>query len=133
MRLTRSAERARCALRRAILLVPVLALVAGAQAPVRAASAADSTVIRQRIYQRLFAGVELREDQRHAAVRTIAEAHVSQRELGVATDGASWRRIVRIHERRDSILATLVESPRDRARFVANAAAIRPRVEDWRP
>lgn len=117
---------------RIIFLVLITAVPSVSHAQARAATTADSTLVRDNIYRRLFDGIELSADLQRQARLEIAECHTAQQSILPITSDLKWRQLVALQDQRDSTLQALLTDAGDRKRFARNAEAMRPRSRVWK-
>ena len=109
--------------------VSILALGSGTvQAQVPKATAADSVLVANNIYNRLFDGVAMSSDQRARALAIIRKDFLAKVELQLHERGnAAWAKTQELTVHRDSALKALITSSTDRKIFEQHAKSGFPR------
>jgi hypothetical protein len=94
------------------------------------ATAKDSVLVSNNIYNRLFAGIELPSTQRVRALEIIRKAFVAMVAVH-APEREQWARTRVLTDRRDSALKSLIGTPGDKRKFDQHAADFRSTWPDW--
>lgn len=94
--------------------------VVGGQVP--AATIADSNLVANNVYRRLFDDIQLSEGEHTKALAVIRQAFVEKIQLKGEYEKKKPR-IIAINARRDSSLKALIKSPADKRKFADRVAA----------
>jgi len=96
------------------------------QAPIPAMGPSDSLQVSENIYARLFQAIDLSKENHDEALRVIRATYLKMLTMH-AENRTEWEQFTRVEAQRDSILASLVTDPKQRAEFKKRAAEEMPK------
>src|SRR4051812_14827723 len=109
----------------------VLALAAAPASAQHMATLSDSTIVGERLYDRLFEGIPLDSAASVRAHSLIVRTFVEQQDIGFVFLQGTWLKVVALQQARDSALADLVPNKNLRTVLLDRAKQTRPRHHFW--
>jgi hypothetical protein len=118
-------------MRRIFIAASLLAAIAIKAPGQHMAALGDSTLVGDKLYERLFHDMALDTAAAAKAHRLIVRTFVDQTQFGFVVLQSTWLKVVALQEARDSALVALLPDRTWRGEFAVRARATRPRHHFW--